>query len=180
MSTARSNADSTSSTLNGAPVRVRVFGLRSDRLFLCRRTLNFFASSSVHTFTYLRNAKYTYTQARQIGYEILSRTLEYLSIANPMSVVSLAVRQGNPVTEATVQQLASQISTGMVIENPQDVKDFTAILAAFHDSALSILEMDDYVPPALLPDLERYPRENISYPTKGSPVRYFDLPSLFF
>ena len=97
-----------------------------------------------------------------------------------MSVVSLAVRQGNPVTEATVQQLASKISTGMVIKNPQDAKDFTAILAAFHDSALSILEMDDYVPPALLPDLERYPRENISYPTKGSPVRYFDLPSLFF
>ncbi|KJA21917.1 hypothetical protein HYPSUDRAFT_139878 [Hypholoma sublateritium FD-334 SS-4] len=57
----------------------------------------------------------------------------------------------------------------MDVKNPQDVKDFTAILAAFHDSALSIMEMDDYVPPALLPNLERYPRENISYPTKGSP-----------
>lgn len=44
-----------------------------------------------------------------------------------MSVVSLAVRDGNPVTEATVQQLATKISTGMDVKNPQDVKDFTAI-----------------------------------------------------
>ncbi|KAF8170390.1 amidase signature enzyme [Pholiota molesta] len=85
-----------------------------------------------------------------------------------MSVVSLAVREGNPVTEDTVRQLAAKISTGMEIKDPQDVKDFATILAAFHDSALSVVEMDDYVPPSLVPDLERYPRENISYPEKDS------------
>jgi hypothetical protein len=91
-----------------------------------------------------------------------------------MSVVSLAVREGNPVTEDTVRQLAAKISTGMEIKDPQDVKDFATILAAFHDSALSVVEMDDYVPPSLVPDLERYPRENISYPEKDSLVRDFD------
>lgn len=90
-----------------------------------------------------------------------------------MSVVSLTVREGNPVTEKTVRQLASKISTGMEVKNPQDVKDFAAVLAAFHDSAMSILEMDDYIPPSLLPDLERYPRENISYPERDSPVCAF-------
>jgi hypothetical protein len=90
-----------------------------------------------------------------------------------MSVVSLAVREGNPVTEDTVRQLAAKISTGMEIKDPQDVKDFATILAAFHDSALSVVEMDDYVPPSLVPDLERYPRENISYPEKDSLVREF-------
>ncbi|KAF8972558.1 hypothetical protein BDZ97DRAFT_1913051 [Flammula alnicola] len=86
-----------------------------------------------------------------------------------MSVVSLAVKEGNPVTEDTVRHMASKISTGMEFKNPQDVKDFTAILAAFHDSAMSILDMDDYVPLLLKPDFERYPRENISYPKRGTP-----------
>ena len=87
-----------------------------------------------------------------------------------MSVVSLTVREGNPVNEETVHILASKISTGMKIKDPQDVKDYTALLAAFHDSAQSILEMDDYVPPALIPDLERFPRLNISFPAKDSPA----------
>lgn len=134
----------------------------------------------VQSLTYPHSAILILTQARQSGYEVLPRTSEDSSFAESMSVVSLAVKDGNPVTEATVQQLAAKISTGMNIKNPQDVKDYTAILAAFHDSALSIMEMDDYVPPALLPDLERYPRENISYPAKGSPVRYFDLTTAFF
>ncbi|KAF4622907.1 hypothetical protein D9613_001491 [Agrocybe pediades] len=86
-----------------------------------------------------------------------------------MSVVSLAVKEGNPVTEDTVRSLAAEISSGMEIKNPQDAKDFAAVLAAFHDSAESILAMEDYIPPALKPDLKRYPRENISYPKRGSP-----------
>uniref|UniRef100_A0A8H7YAU5 Amidase domain-containing protein n=1 Tax=Psilocybe cubensis TaxID=181762 RepID=A0A8H7YAU5_PSICU len=85
-----------------------------------------------------------------------------------MSVVSLAVKEGNPVTEDTVRRLGKKISTGMEFKNEQDVKDYTAILAAFHDSVDSILAMDDYIPPSLKPDLERFPRENISFPKKGS------------
>ncbi|PPQ79601.1 hypothetical protein CVT25_003481 [Psilocybe cyanescens] len=85
-----------------------------------------------------------------------------------MSVVSLAVKEGNPVTEDTVRRLGQKISTGMEFKNNQDVKDYTAILAAFHDSVESILAMEDYIPPSLKPDLERFPRENISYPKKGT------------
>ncbi|KAF8168450.1 amidase signature enzyme [Crassisporium funariophilum] len=85
-----------------------------------------------------------------------------------MSVVSLAVKEGNPVTEDTIHRLASKISNGMVISNPQDVKDYAAILAAFHDSAQGLLAMDDYIPPSLRPDLARYPRENVSFPKLGS------------
>lgn len=88
-----------------------------------------------------------------------------------MSVVSLAVKEGNPVTEDTVRRLGQKISTGMEFKNNQDVKDYTAILAAFHDSVESILAMEDYIPPSLKPDLERFPRENISYPKKGTDVR---------
>ncbi|PPQ98063.1 hypothetical protein CVT26_003289 [Gymnopilus dilepis] len=85
-----------------------------------------------------------------------------------MSVVSLAVRDGNPVTEDTVGIYAKKISTGMELKRDQDVKDLTAILAAFHDSVQSVLEMEDYVPPALKPDLERFPRENVTFPSKRS------------
>ena len=88
-----------------------------------------------------------------------------------MSVVSLATRDGNPVTEETVRIYAKKISTGMELKRDQDVKDLTAILAAFHDSVQSVLEMEDYVPPALKPDLERFPRENITFPSKRSQVR---------
>ncbi|KDR68715.1 hypothetical protein GALMADRAFT_256537 [Galerina marginata CBS 339.88] len=86
-----------------------------------------------------------------------------------MSVVSLAVKEGNPITEDVVRGLAKKISTGMEFKNDQDVKDFTAILAAFHDSSESILAMEDYIPPALKPDFERFPRENITFPKKGNP-----------
>lgn len=92
-----------------------------------------------------------------------------------MSVVSLAIKEGNPITEETVLALAPKIGNGVKFNNPQDVKDYTAILAAFHDSAMSILEMDDYTPPSLLPDLERFPRENISFPAKGSEVDFHPL-----
>jgi len=89
-----------------------------------------------------------------------------------MSVVSLAVKEGNPVTEDTVRALAAEISSGMELKNPQDVKDYASVLAAFHDSAESILAMEDYIPPTLKPDFERYPRENVSYPKKGTPVSF--------
>lgn len=92
-----------------------------------------------------------------------------------MSVVSLAVRESNPVTEDTVRAFAEKISTGMVFKNDQDVKDLTAVLAAFHDSVQSVLEMEDYVPPALQPDFNRFPRENITFPEKRSEVGCFLL-----
>ncbi|TFK38685.1 amidase signature enzyme [Crucibulum laeve] len=85
-----------------------------------------------------------------------------------MSVISLVVQEGNPVTEDTIRELAQKINGGMTFKDPQDITDYKSILAAFHDSAQSILAMDDYVPPSLSPDLERYPRGEISYPKIGS------------
>ncbi|KAF9007907.1 amidase signature enzyme [Cyathus striatus] len=85
-----------------------------------------------------------------------------------MSVVSLVVKDENPVSEDTVHNLALEINDGMVFSNPQDVKDYTILLAAFHESAQTVLELDDYVPGALKPDFTRFPRETVSFPRTGT------------
>ncbi|KAF8907639.1 amidase signature domain-containing protein [Gymnopilus junonius] len=91
-----------------------------------------------------------------------------------MSVVSLAIREGNPVTEDTVRLYAKKITTGMELKNDQDVRDLASVLAAFHDSVQSILEMEDYVPSALRPDFECFPRKNITFPEKKSQENPFN------
>ncbi|KAJ4400373.1 hypothetical protein N0V91_008729 [Didymella pomorum] len=77
-----------------------------------------------------------------------------------MSVFSLDVAQGNPVTTSTVDKLCAKL--GVSIEE-KEKEDYRRLLAIFHDASTQLMAMDDYVPPV---DEERFPREEVHFPQK--------------
>jgi amidase len=77
-----------------------------------------------------------------------------------MSVFSLDVKHGNPVTSNTVDQLCSQL--GMSID-AEEKEEYRRLLAIFHDASEQLMAMEDYLPSV---DRERFPRENIHFPNK--------------
>lgn len=72
-----------------------------------------------------------------------------------MSIVSFKVSDDNPVTEKT---LAAQLAKLNVSLHPAEESEFRSFLAAAHETAKAVEEMDDYTPPT---DLVRFPRKNL-------------------
>lgn len=78
-----------------------------------------------------------------------------------MSVFTFDVKEGNPVTKDTLLELSKLL--GVKETNEADINDYTKLLGVFHDSCEEIMKMDDYLPTV---DYERFPRENIHFPTE--------------
>ncbi|KAI9930025.1 hypothetical protein ASPWEDRAFT_100402 [Aspergillus wentii DTO 134E9] len=81
-----------------------------------------------------------------------------------MSVLFTSISENNPVQRDDAQRLVQHL--GVTIE-PDEVDDFHTLLAAVHDCAEDIANLPDYQP---IPDLERYPRENIRRPSEEEQV----------
>ncbi|KAA8647086.1 hypothetical protein EYZ11_004109 [Aspergillus tanneri] len=81
-----------------------------------------------------------------------------------MSVLFTSISQSNPVKKGEVQQLLQSI--GVSVE-PDEEDDFQTLLAALHDCAETVSRLPDYQP---VPDLNRYPRQNIRRPTPDEQV----------
>ncbi|KAF3036535.1 hypothetical protein E8E11_005879 [Didymella keratinophila] len=77
-----------------------------------------------------------------------------------MSVLSLDVAQGNPLTTSTVDELCAKL--GVSIEEKKK-EDYRRLLAIFHDASAQLMAMGDYVPAV---DEERFPREGVRFPEK--------------
>ncbi|TFK51433.1 amidase signature enzyme [Heliocybe sulcata] len=78
-----------------------------------------------------------------------------------MSVVSLHVSTDNPVTVEDLRKTVDKIGPIKLKEDEEE--DYLKVLQAMHDSVQLILDEDDYYP---IPDRERFPRQNIHYPSK--------------
>ncbi|KAH7304029.1 amidase [Stachybotrys elegans] len=77
-----------------------------------------------------------------------------------MSVFSLDVKQDNPVTTETVDELCDAL--GVKIKS-EEKEDYVRLLGIFHDSVSQLLSLPDYVP---VTDVERFPRSNVHFPEK--------------
>ncbi|KAI4724034.1 amidase signature enzyme [Aureobasidium sp. EXF-10728] len=77
-----------------------------------------------------------------------------------MSVFSLNVKQGNPVTTETLDGLCSHL--GVRIEE-HEKEDYRRLLAVFHDASEQLMDMEDYIPAV---DEDRFSRDNIYFPEK--------------
>lgn len=90
-----------------------------------------------------------------------------------MSVVSLVASENNPVTKQDVYDQLKKLDLAIP---ESEITDFTAILAAVHDSAEKIDALPDYLPPT---NLDRFPRKNVTkiYGTDdlGAWVYKFDI-----
>ncbi|KAF2756460.1 amidase signature enzyme [Pseudovirgaria hyperparasitica] len=75
-----------------------------------------------------------------------------------MSVFSLEVKESNPVTSQTVDELCSL--WGVAI-NDEEKKDYETLLAVFHDSADAMMKLPEYSPTV---DLDRFPRQHVRLP----------------
>ncbi|KZT30308.1 amidase signature enzyme [Neolentinus lepideus HHB14362 ss-1] len=78
-----------------------------------------------------------------------------------MSVVSLQISTDNPVTVEDLRKTVAKIGPIKVKEDEEE--DYLKVLQAMHDSVQRILDEDDYYP---IPNRERFPRQNIYYPSK--------------
>ncbi|KAG0682719.1 hypothetical protein C6P40_003444 [Pichia californica] len=78
-----------------------------------------------------------------------------------MSVFTFDVKEGNPVNKDTILALSEQL--GVEEKSDTDINDYVKLLGVFHDSCEEIMKMDDYLPTV---DYERFPRENIRFPTE--------------
>ncbi|KAI1247521.1 hypothetical protein MGN70_011411 [Eutypa lata] len=76
-----------------------------------------------------------------------------------MSVFFKDVGDNNPVKKGDAEQLLKEIGVGV---DPKDSDDYHMLLAAVHDCAEQLLNLPDYQP---IPDLKRYPRENVRLPS---------------
>ncbi|KAF8916103.1 amidase signature domain-containing protein [Mucidula mucida] len=80
-----------------------------------------------------------------------------------MSITSLAVSAGNPVTSAHVTGATPAISKAENISvKDVELPEFTAVLAAAHETFTHVLSLPDYVP---TPDTKRFPRLDVHRPT---------------
>ncbi|KAK8090270.1 hypothetical protein PG997_005231 [Apiospora hydei] len=81
-----------------------------------------------------------------------------------MSVFFKEVGEANPVKKGDAEDLLKDF--GVKID-PKDSDDYHQLLAAVHDCAEQLLELPDYQP---VPDLKKYPRENLHVPTESEQV----------
>lgn len=72
-----------------------------------------------------------------------------------MSVFSLDVAQGNPVTTSTVDNLC--VKLGVTIEK-KEKEDYRRLLAIFHDASAQLMAMDGEYVPRLQERLDPGPR----------------------
>ncbi|CAN8105873.1 unnamed protein product [Discula destructiva] len=75
-----------------------------------------------------------------------------------MSVFSLDVGTGNPVTASVLDDLCNEL--GMKIKDDEK-EEYQRLLAVYHDSVVSLLQLPDYMPEV---DLARFPREKVRFP----------------
>lgn len=75
-----------------------------------------------------------------------------------MSVFSLDAAAGNPVTLDTLRTLTQKL--GVTIDEDEE-EDYRRLLAVFHDTAVQIMALDDYIP---VSDTVRFPREAVYFP----------------
>lgn len=81
-----------------------------------------------------------------------------------MSVLFTSISPNNPVKKGDVQDLLRPV--GLSVE-PEEEEDFQTLLAAVHDCAETVSNMPDYQP---VPDLDRYPRQNVRRPSPEEQV----------
>ncbi|KAF9891205.1 hypothetical protein FE257_004769 [Aspergillus nanangensis] len=81
-----------------------------------------------------------------------------------MSVLFTSISPDNPVKKEDVNELLKRIGVS-VREEEED--DFHTLLAAVHDCAESVSKLPDYQP---IPDLEKYPRQNLRRPSPDEQV----------
>ncbi|KAK8041860.1 hypothetical protein PG993_006383 [Apiospora rasikravindrae] len=81
-----------------------------------------------------------------------------------MSVFFKEVGEANPVKKGDAEDLLRDL--GVKIDS-KDSDDYHQLLAAVHDCAEQLLELPDYQP---VPDLKKYPRENLHVPTESEQV----------
>ncbi|GME27773.1 Amidase [Neofusicoccum parvum] len=75
-----------------------------------------------------------------------------------MSVFSLDPNSGNPVTTAVVDEVCTDLGVSI---NDDEKEAYRKLLGVFHDSAVELMAMPDYVPQV---NIERFPRENVYFP----------------
>ncbi|KAL1627573.1 hypothetical protein SLS56_006294 [Neofusicoccum ribis] len=75
-----------------------------------------------------------------------------------MSVFSLDPNSGNPVTTAVVDEVCTDLGVSI---NDDEKEAYRKLLGVFHDSAVELMAMPDYIPRV---NIERFPRENIYFP----------------
>ncbi|KJK73849.1 hypothetical protein H634G_10855 [Metarhizium anisopliae BRIP 53293] len=67
----------------------------------------------------------------------------------------------NPVKPGDVQQLLEPLDLTIL---PDEAADYERLLAVVHDCAVNVSQLPDYQP---LPDIKKYPRENVRLPGPG-------------
>lgn len=77
-----------------------------------------------------------------------------------MSHISLTTSPNNPIRPSHVDEAIKLVSPELHIR-PEELPDYTAILAGTHEVFERIAKLDDYVPSV---NREVYPRENVHYP----------------
>lgn len=70
----------------------------------------------------------------------------------------------NPVNKNDAQELLRKVGVSI---DPNEEDDFHMLLAAVHDCAETVANMPDYQP---IPDLARYPRQNVRRPSEEEQV----------
>ncbi|GAQ09413.1 amidase [Aspergillus lentulus] len=76
-----------------------------------------------------------------------------------MSVLFTSISPDNPVKKEDAQLLLNNFGLSV---NADEAEDFHTLLAAVHDCAEDVAKLPDYQP---VPDLSRYPRQNIRRPS---------------
>ncbi|KAK9609654.1 hypothetical protein V6Z98_010216 [Aspergillus fumigatus] len=92
-----------------------------------------------------------------------------------MSVLFTSISPDNPVKKEDAQLLLNNLGLSV---KPDEVDDFRTLLAAVHDCAEDVAKLPDYQP---VPDLSRYPRQNIRRPSPEEQVfgqAYLDMRKL--
>lgn len=87
-----------------------------------------------------------------------------------MSIVSLSVLAGNPVTTETTQEALNYVAPGIKVSDA-DLRDYTGVLASCHDGFQAIMNMPAYFGPDV--DEKRFPRENVHRPAKEDNAHNF-------
>ncbi|PYH48757.1 putative amidase [Aspergillus saccharolyticus JOP 1030-1] len=76
-----------------------------------------------------------------------------------MSVLFTSISPENPVKKEDANQLLQALGLSV---RPEEEDDFHTLLAAVHDCAETVSNLPDYQP---VPDLKRYPRQNVRRPS---------------
>ncbi|PYI14981.1 amidase signature enzyme [Aspergillus violaceofuscus CBS 115571] len=81
-----------------------------------------------------------------------------------MSVLFTSISPDNPVKKEDANQLLQRLGLSV---SPEEEDDFHTLLAAVHDCAETVSNLADYQP---VPDLDRYPRQNVRRPSPEEQV----------